>query len=198
VVILKKTKAIVVDYEGCLTKPFGKKGIEKCCEKFGISPKKIIPIIKDPFLEDYLSPEMVADCHQIFREEIENAKPNSSVLELMGYCQNKNYEIFVSSKGFADSIERALKKPEFSSLNVVLVFGREDGNKQEHLEKIRRIYDPDEIIVFGDDPSDFENNAEFKIALNLSGKNQERFLPGTVDLIINSPLTISLAKDFIH
>jgi len=197
VVILKKTKAIVVDYEGCLTKPFAKQGIEKCCEKFGISPKKIIPIIKDPFLEDYLSPEMVADCHQIFREEIENAEPDSNVLEVLRYCQSKNYEIFVSSNGFADSIERALKKPKFSGLNIVLVFGREDGSKKEHIEKIRRIYDLDDIIVFGDDPTDFNNNS-FRVALNPSGKNQERFLPGTVDLIINSPLTISLVKSFIH
>lgn len=191
-------KGVVVDFSGSLAEDVAKKGIKRCCEKCNISPEMIIPIIKDPFLEDYLSSEMVADCHQIFREEIENAKPDPNVLKAMLYCQDKNYKIFISSNGFADAIEKALEKSEFSDLTVTLVFGREDGIKKEHIEKIRRIYDLEEIIIFGDDPSDFQNTGDFKVALNPSGKNPERFLGANVDRIINVPLTIEIVREFVR
>ncbi len=191
-------KGVVVDFSGSLAEDVAKKGIKRCCEKCNISPEAIIPIIKNPFLENYFSSEIVADCHQIFREEIENAKPDPDVLRAMLYCQDKNYKIFISSNGFADAIEKALEKPEFSDLTVTLVFGREDGIKKEHIEKIRRIYDLEEIIIFGDDPSDFQNTGDFKVALNPSGKNPERFLGVNVDRIINVPLTIEIVKEFVR
>ncbi|MDD5569114.1 MAG: hypothetical protein PHG23_01740 [Candidatus Pacebacteria bacterium] len=188
--------AIVVDFERTITSPFAREAIKKCCEKYGVSPQTLVSVINFPWVKPSISGDVLQGCNNIFREAIKNAEPDLSALDALMCAYNAGCDIYISSKGFYDAIEESLKKTSFTQLHVSIVFGREDGTKQEHLEKIKRIGEYDKIIVIGNDVADLNGiAADIKIAVNAV---REDFSETKVDALSEGPLMQEILEPFLN
>lgn len=107
------------------------------------------------------------------------------------------FDVFISSKSSEAYITSWLKKNNLENF-VYIVYGFEDGTKNNHIEKILRIDDYEKIIYIADMPEDFIFKVEIpviKIAVNVYLSSD--LFPKDV-CIFKKPLSFDLIKQFIE
>jgi len=116
--------------------------------------------------------------------------------EVLEELKSRKISVYISSQTKLKDMERWLKENNLSEY-VFLLYGKEDGNREEHIQKIFRIEDCDKAIFFGsivDDFSFFEGEEEITmVALNADFK---KVYPPEVN-VFYEPLSIEVINKFI-
>ncbi|GMX58562.1 MAG: hypothetical protein MCSN_2160 [Candidatus Microsyncoccus archaeolyticus] len=109
----------------------------------------------------------------------------------------KDCEIFISSKASCASIDAWIEENNLGA-QIYFSYGREDGSKEEHIQKIERYGDYEEIIFIADMPEDFVFKTKTKvrkIAVNTTLPHE--LFPIDVN-IFEVPLTVKLVETIIR
>lgn len=118
-------------------------------------------------------------------------------VEAIERLYEKDCEIFISSKAPCSSIDSWIEENNLGA-QIYFSYGREDGSKEEHIQRIERYGDYEEILFIADMPEDFV----FKIKTKVTKIAVNAILPHElfpVDVkIFELPLTIELVETIIR
>jgi hypothetical protein len=148
--------AVISDFEKTIALSFAGKPMRQSLKECpNAKPEDVVAAIEDPTLEKNLPPGVFECFERNFRPAIVGAKPDPSALETLVDCAQHGWDVYISSNGFCSAIEQCLKKPDFTGAESFLVYGREDGPKQDQTDAIIMQDDYDLIVIIGNSPSDF-------------------------------------------
>lgn len=118
-------------------------------------------------LED--NPELIISSADIIVEEIMRAKPFTGIEEALKIMVDRHYGIVISSCFVPEEAIKAWLRKYDLNKYVYLVYGLNDGTRNEHLESLARIEEPYDWLFIGNEPDDFVHIHEWgirKVAVN--------------------------------
>ena len=106
----------------------------------------------------------------------------------------ENFDVFVSSVSGVAFIEEHLKKQKLDKI-VFLIYGREDGDKHDHLEKVLRFGDYEKVLYIASIPEDFEIEDEKVVKIAVNACTPEAFSKDVI--VFKEPLSVKIVEQII-
>ena len=157
---------------------------------------QLMNVINGRGSEKDIDPSVYQGCFDIFSERIIEAWISDEAKDLIRTIHGKGYSIFISSNAPADAVRQCLSKNGMLEyFNDIL--GREHGSKTKHLQKIRKDTNCEMIVFIGNSPSDFKNDAEIKIAVNVTSWEVKEFAELGVKTFVYGPLMKGLMREIL-
>ncbi|MDD3292583.1 MAG: hypothetical protein PHT67_00605 [Candidatus Pacebacteria bacterium] len=107
----------------------------------------------------------------------------------------KSFDIFISSRLSSAFIENHLERQNLKDI-FFLVYGREDGDKNDHIDKILRLGDYEKILYITNALEEFtiKDHRLIKVVVNIH--KHELFPEGV--MVFKDPLSVKIVKQIIE